>query len=211
PGPLLGILEVTQDITSDYETVLHLQRLIILTTFLGSAALYGLIFFLIRKADRVLDERLRDKDRLEKELLQNEKLASMGRMVASIAHEIRNPLTGIHGYLYAMDEICDDLPETEPVSVLRATIAKIRKAAGKMESVIRRVLDFSKPGTPRLELLDLSVPTQEGLSLMLPTLRKAGITVDTDFAPVPAILGDRMQLEQAVINIVDNAARAVRN
>jgi two-component system, NtrC family, sensor histidine kinase HydH len=40
----------------------------------------------------VLDERLRDKDRLEKELLQNEKLASMGRMVASIAHEIRNPL-----------------------------------------------------------------------------------------------------------------------
>ena len=92
PGPLLGVLEFTQDITSDYETVLHLQRLIIMTTFLGSAALYALIFFLIRKADRVLDERLRDKDRLEKELLQNEKLASMGRMVASIAHEIRNPL-----------------------------------------------------------------------------------------------------------------------
>lgn len=92
PGPLLGVLEFSQDITSDYETVLHLQRLIILTTFLGSAALYGLIFFLIRKADRVLAERVRDKERLERELLQNEKLASMGRMVASIAHEIRNPL-----------------------------------------------------------------------------------------------------------------------
>jgi signal transduction histidine kinase len=72
------------------------------------------------------------------------------------------------------------------------------------------VLDFSKPGTPRLELLDLSVPVQEGLSLMTPTLRKAGIAVDTQFSPVSAILGDRMQLEQAVINIVDNAARAVR-
>jgi signal transduction histidine kinase len=46
---------------------------------------------------------------------------------------------------------------------------------------------------------------------MLPTLRKAGITVDTDFSPVPFIRADRMQLEQAVINIVDNAARAVRN
>ncbi|MGE4440509.1 MAG: ATP-binding protein [Desulfomicrobium sp.] len=149
--------------------------------------------------------------RMARQIMLLDKINSLGRMAAGIAHEIRNPLTGIHGYLYAMDEICDDLPETEPVSVLRATIAKIRKAAGKMESVIRRVLDFSKPGTPRLELLDLSVPTQEGLSLMLPTLRKAGITVDTDFAPVPAILGDRMQLEQAVINIVDNAARAVRN
>ena len=149
--------------------------------------------------------------RMARQIMLLDKINSLGRMAAGIAHEIRNPLTGIHGYLYAMDEICDDLPGTEPVSVLRATIAKIRKAAGKMESVIRRVLDFSKPGTPQLELLDLSLPVQEGLSLMLPTLRKAGVTVDTDFAPVPAILGDRMQLEQAVINIVDNAARAVRN
>jgi PAS domain S-box-containing protein len=148
--------------------------------------------------------------RMARQIMLLDKINSLGRMAAGIAHEIRNPLTGIHGYLYAMDEICDELP-AEPASVLRTTIAKIRKAAGKMESVIRRVLDFSKPGTPQLELLDLSVPVQEGLSLMLPTLRKAGITVDTEFSPVPAILGDRMQLEQAVINIVDNAARAVRN
>jgi PAS domain S-box-containing protein len=149
--------------------------------------------------------------RMARQIMLLDKINSLGRMAAGIAHEIRNPLTGIHGYLYAMDELCDDLPDTEPASVLRETIAKIRKAAGKMESVIRRVLDFSKPGTPRLELLDLSVPVQEGLSLMLPTLRKAGITVDTDFTAAPAILGDRMQLEQAVINIVDNAARAVRH
>ncbi|NCD24856.1 MAG: two-component sensor histidine kinase, partial [Deltaproteobacteria bacterium] len=64
PGPLLGVLEVSQDITSDYETVLQFQRLIILTTLLWSAALYGLIFSLVRKADRVLAERVRDKDRL---------------------------------------------------------------------------------------------------------------------------------------------------
>lgn len=100
--------------------------------------------------------------RMARQIMLLDKINSLGRMAAGIAHEIRNPLTGIHGYLYAMDEICEDLPETEPVSVLRATIAKIRKAAGKMESVIRRVLDFSKPGTPRLELLDLSVPVQEG-------------------------------------------------
>jgi PAS domain S-box-containing protein len=148
--------------------------------------------------------------RMARQIMLLDKINSLGRMAAGIAHEIRNPLTGIHGYLYAMDEICDELP-AEPASVLRATIAKIRKAAGKMESVIRRVLDFSKPGTPQLELLDLAVPVQEGLSLMLPTLRKAGITVDTEFSPVPAIPGDRMQLEQAVINIVDNAARAMRN
>lgn len=149
--------------------------------------------------------------RMARQIMLLDKINSLGRMAAGIAHEIRNPLTGVHGYLYAMDEICDELPDSESAGVLRQTIAKIRKAAGKMESVIRRVLDFSKPGTPQLELLGLSVPVQEALGLMLPTLRKAGITVDMEFGSVPDILGDRMQLEQAVINILDNAARAVRN
>lgn len=152
-----------------------------------------------------------DARRMASQIMLLDKINSLGRMAAGIAHEIRNPLTGVHGYLYAMDEICEELPDSESVSVLRQTIAKIRKAAGKMESVIRRVLDFSKPGTSRLELLEPSVPVQEALSLMLPTLRKAGIVVDTELAPVPGILGDRMQLEQAVINILDNAARAVRH
>jgi PAS domain S-box-containing protein len=149
--------------------------------------------------------------RMTRQIMLLDKINSLGRMAAGIAHEIRNPLTGIHGYLYAMDEICAELPESEPVGVLRATIVKIRKAAGKMESVIRRVLDFSKPGTPRLESLDLTAPVQEALGLMAPTLRKEGVAVETRFDPVPPILGDRMQLEQAVINIVDNASRAVRH
>ena len=143
-------------------------------------------------------------------LLSMDKINSLGRVAAGIAHEIRNPLTGIHGYLYAMEEFCSGLADPEASGMLRATIAKVRRAAEKMESVIRRVLDFSKPGAPKLESLDLTLPVQEALSLMAPTLRKAGITVGTRFFAVPPIMGDRMQLEQAVINILDNASRALR-
>ena len=148
--------------------------------------------------------------RMARQIMLLDKINSLGRMAAGIAHEIRNPLTGIHGYLYAMDEMCAELSDSETAGMLRTTIEKIRKAAGKMESVIRRVLDFSKPGSPRLELLDLVAPAQEALGLLAPTLRKAGVTLDTSFAQTPPIRGDRMQLEQAVVNIVDNAARAMR-
>ncbi len=148
--------------------------------------------------------------RMARQIMLLDKINSLGRMAAGIAHEIRNPLTGIIGYLYAMDEICAELPDDGAAGVLRSTIDKIRKAAGKMESVIRRVLDFSKPGTPRLELLDPAAPVQEALGLLAPTLRKAGVSVTTNFEKTPPIRGDRMQLEQAVVNIVDNAARAVR-
>ena len=147
---------------------------------------------------------------MARQIMLLDKINSLGRMAAGIAHEIRNPLTGIHGYLYAMDEICSETPNDESAGILRATIEKIRKAAGKMESVIRRVLDFSKPGSPRLEVLDIQAPVQEALSLLAPTLRKAGVEVGLHLAPAPSIRGDRMQLEQAVINIVDNAARALR-
>jgi PAS domain S-box-containing protein len=149
--------------------------------------------------------------RMARQIMLLDKINSLGRMAAGIAHEIRNPLTGIHGYLYAMDEICTELSDDESAGVLSTTIEKIRKAAGKMESVIRRVLDFSKPGSPRLEMLELKIPVQEALGLLAPTLRKAGVDVVTDFSPAPAIRGDRMQLEQAVVNIVDNAARALRS
>ena len=148
--------------------------------------------------------------RMARQIMLLDKINSLGRMAAGIAHEIRNPLTGIHGYLYAMDEICSEMPNDESAGILRSTIEKIRKAAGKMESVIRRVLDFSKPGSPRLEVLDIQAPVQEALSLLAPTLRKAGVEVGLHLAPAPSIRGDRMQLEQAVINIVDNAARALR-
>lgn len=148
--------------------------------------------------------------RMARQILLLDKINSLGRMAAGIAHEIRNPLTGIHGYLYAMDDICAELPDSEPIPMLRSIIEKIRNAAGKMESVIRRVLDFSKPGMPRLETLDPMLPVQEALGLMTPTLRTAGIVVETNLAHVPSIRADRMQLEQAVVNIVDNASRAMR-
>ena len=149
--------------------------------------------------------------RMARQIMLLDKINSLGRMAAGIAHEIRNPLTGINGYLYAMDEICSEMPDEESAGILRATIEKIRRAAGKMESVIRRVLDFSKPGSPRLEVLDIQAPVQEALGLLAPTLRKAGVEVALHLAAAPAIRGDRMQLEQAVVNIVDNAARALRS
>ena len=148
--------------------------------------------------------------RMARQIMLLDKINSLGRMAAGIAHEIRNPLTGIHGYLYAMDEVCAELDDAEAAGMLRIIIEKIRKAAGKMESVIRRVLDFSKPGTPRMDALDLGQPVQEALGLMAATLRAAGITLETEFGRPAVIHGDRMQLEQAVINILDNAARATR-
>jgi len=203
PGPLLGILELTQDITSDYETVLHLQRLIILTTFMGSAALYGLIFFLVRKADRVLDERLRDKDRLEKELLQNEKLASMGRMVASIAHEIRNPL----GIIRSSAELLLKRQKAEGGTNVKMLEAIFHESK-RLSQTVNDFLDYARPRQPSLEDVDLEKVVRHAVGFLTQEGQEHGVMVESQLPEGYVIQGDRDLLYRGFYNLISNAIQA---
>lgn len=203
PGPLLGVLEFSQDITSDYETVLHLQRLIILTTFLGSAALYALMFFLIRKADRVLEERVRDKERLERELLQNEKLASMGRMVASIAHEIRNPLGIIrssaeHLYKREMAE------GSSKAKILEAIFHESKR----LSQTVNDFLDYARPRQPALEDVNLEKVIRHAVGFLTQEGLELKVTVESELPERYMVQGDRDLLYRGFYNLISNAIQA---
>jgi len=203
PGPLLGILEFSQDITSDYVAVLHLQRLIILTTFLGSVALYALIFFLIRRADRVLEERVRDKDRLERELLQNEKLASMGRMVASIAHEIRNPL----GIIRSSSELLFKKEEDKSTSKAKILDA-IFSESKRLSQTVNDFLDYARPRQPALEDVDLEKTLGHVIGFLTQDGQQSEIKVKSELTSGYIVQGDRDLLYRGFYNLVSNAMQA---
>lgn len=148
--------------------------------------------------------------RLARQVLLLDKITSLGRMAAGLAHEIRNPLSGILGYLYALEAMAQELPE-ETARALGSLTAKIGAAAGKIEAVIRRVLDFSKPSTPHFQHLDLRNPVTEAVGLMAATLRKHEVELQTELPSEPVwVRGDPTLLEQLVVNLADNAARAAR-
>lgn len=203
PGPLLGVLEFSQDITSDYETVLHLQRLIILTTFLGSMALYALIFFLIRKADRALAERVRDKDRLERELLQNEKLASMGRMVASIAHEIRNPL----GIIRSSAELLLKREQDQGGSRIKI-LGAIFQESKRLSQTVNDFLDYARPRQPALDAVDLGKIARSAIGFLTQEGRETAVKVVCELPNEYMIQGDRDLLYRGLYNLISNAMEA---
>jgi signal transduction histidine kinase len=91
-GPIMGVLEFTQDITRDMRSTIRFQQLVLGVTLLSSGMLMILLMLLVRRAELALAVRMAEAQRLQQELYQHEKFASMGRVVASIAHEIRNPL-----------------------------------------------------------------------------------------------------------------------
>ncbi len=135
-----------------------------------------------------------------------DKMASLGRVAAGIAHEIRNPLSGINMYLSALENkiASGEGPELETI------IAKIQAASAKVEGVIKRVLDFSRPSAPKVSLINLNQVVKNVIELSSVTLRKGGVSVEASLAQdLPPVHANGQLLEQVLLNLVTNAVQAL--
>jgi PAS domain S-box-containing protein len=145
---------------------------------------------------------------LENFLRTQDKMSSLGRVATGIAHEIRNPLSGINIYLNTLEKVYDREDSLEKV---RQIIKQLQSASSKIESVIRRVMDFSKPGEPTFVSTNLNKPVEEAINLSSVALRKRGIQLEKALAePLPAVRADPRLIEQVVLNLITNAAEAMK-
>src|SRR5438309_1279859 len=146
-----------------------------------------------------------DLKRLEEQLIQAEKLAAMGQMLAGVAHELNNPLTAILG----VTELLRDRPGTDDSTKhqLELTHRQARRAA----RIVQNLLEFSRPASPQKKSLDLNNLLDRTLQLQEHSLRRNNI--ELDFHPqadLPGIIGDANQLIRVFLNLVTNAEQAIR-
>ncbi|MGD9076437.1 MAG: ATP-binding protein [Desulfobacteraceae bacterium] len=146
---------------------------------------------------------------LENILRIQDKMSSLGRVAAGIAHEVRNPLSGINIYLGTLEKIYD---REDSVEKAKQIFDQLKSASNKIESVIRRVMDFSKPSEPKLVLTDINKPIEEAIGLSSVTLRKRGIKLEKALAEdIQLCRADPHLIEQLVLNLITNAAEAMKN
>ena len=145
-----------------------------------------------------------EQQRLQQQLIQSERLAAMGQMIAGVAHELNNPLTAILGVTELMlDQTIDESSHRQ----LELAHRQARRAAHIVESL----LVFSRPATPRNALLHLSDLLQRTLQLHEHSLRSNNIQVDLVARPdLPTVLGDSNQLTQVFLNLIVNSEQAIR-
>lgn len=150
-----------------------------------------------------------DSKEVENFLRIQDKMTSLGRVTAGIAHEIRNPLSGIYIYLKALKKIYNQMGDiTKVVSI----IDKIELASYKIESIIKRVMDFSKPGHPQFIMTNLNNYIDEVTKLTSVTLRKSGIRFEKYLDPsIPKCFAEPHLIEQVILNLITNAAEAMRD
>jgi PAS domain S-box-containing protein len=145
---------------------------------------------------------------MERLLNIQDRMASLGRVAAGIAHEIRNPLSGINIYVNALEKLYmrSDLEKMKDV------LLKIQSASSKIESVIKRVMDFSKPSEPKRIQIDIRKPIEDALGLSSVMLRKNGIKVETMLMDgLPPCYADPQLIEQVILNLITNAAEAMKD
>ena len=144
---------------------------------------------------------------LEQMLRMADKMASLGRVTAGIAHEIRNPLSGINIYLNTLRRLVQDAPDADrAVSI----IDQVLSASDKIEATIRRVIDFARPGAPRMVIVDLRDVVKEAVDLSVVTLRKARVRIVQEISPEASrCRADPQLLVVVLINLIANAAQAM--
>ena len=137
-----------------------------------------------------------------------DKMASLGRVAAGIAHEIRNPLSGINIYLNTLKKLHHQAGSEEKVEQI---LRHLQSASIKIESVIRRVMDFAKPTEPKLTLTDINEPITDAINLTAVTMRKSGVNIETFLSnDLTRSYADKNLIEEIVLNLLNNAAEAMK-
>jgi PAS domain S-box-containing protein len=143
--------------------------------------------------------------RLEEQLIQAEKLAAMGQMLAGVAHELNNPLTAILGVTELLRE-----GQTDPEAT-RRQLEITHRQARRAARIVQNLLEFSRPASPQKKPVDLNSIVDRTLQLHEHSLRRNNVEVDFRPQPgFPGVIGDANQLIQVFLNLVTNAEQAIR-
>jgi two-component system, sporulation sensor kinase B len=148
-----------------------------------------------------LNEGIIERSKMKEEIQRAEKLNTLGELAASIAHEIRNPLTVVKGFLQLMQQE-ENGKNYEYLSLVLGEL-------GRAESIINDYLNFAKPKFEKLEEFQLKEVLSEVIMLLDPLAVKQGVQLvreldESDFI----IITDRNQLKQVLVNLIKNAIEA---
>lgn len=205
-GPIIGVVEIIQNVSDDYKKIFRLQILVLLTSSLVMGILFLILRAIVKHGETIIAQKNQEEIRLREEVNQNRHLSAIGEMTASISHEIRNPLGIISSSAELLKKKIKRFEPDNPIADV------IIEEAGRMNAIITDFLTYARPRSmnPRLcHALDIVKKNQIFLS---PELEKGHYDLQIYCAPkVKEFTADPDMLYQAFLNLILNAMQAMPN
>ena len=190
-----SVVQVAKNVTEETRTARRLQAL---TDELG-------------KANTQLTATLERLQSTQAQLLQAEKLSAIGQLVAGVAHELNNPLTSVIGFAQLLESEWRSGDRSRSTDAIGQDLRRIAEESGRAASIVRNLLAFARRQTAARVPQDVAELVERVLSLRTYEFRLNSIELVTEFEPgLPPAIVDGGQLQQALLNLVLNAERAMR-
>ena len=158
---------------------------------------------LYRSLAQVLRREQEEKDAVSDRFQHTECLASLGRLAAGLAHEIKNPLAGIRG---VMELLRDDADEKEQKEIFVQVVNEL----DRVNEIIHLLLNFARPAPPKRKPVDVASLLEDSVHLLRPALAKKNIFLCVEVARDVGVFSiDPVQMRHVVTNLVANAADAI--
>ncbi len=202
---IMGVIEITQDLSKEYGAIIELQGRIILISSIIMAVLFLVLRSIVSRGDRIMEIRSLERLRLEEKLHQSEHLAHLGTMVATVSHEIKSPL----GIVRSTAELLEKrIQKVAPGNEQLARI--IVDETTRLNNIVMEFLDFARPLEPKLAKVDINAVVRRALQFVEPNAREQNVELRAELDPaLPMIDLDQDMFYRALLNIVVNGLQAM--
>jgi signal transduction histidine kinase len=231
PGRQVGVIEIYQDMRDLRRQIVKAQEKAIITAASATGVLFGLLFLVVMRGSKIINlrtrelqeartdlehkvaERTREIEKAQQTLNQSEKMVSLGRLVAGIAHEINNPLASIGGCAEALLNRLNRLGgENGKLKDFPEYLQIIQEETYRCKNIISRLLNFSREVEPALEPTEIHGLIKEVGSTVMRQIEAERMQVRLEFL-FPGdplyVSGDPQQLRQVFLNLFINSLDAI--
>lgn len=238
-GKQVGVIEIYQDMSDLVAQIASARKKAIITTASTMGFLFVLLFLVVGQGARVINTRTRElKDarqnleqkveertkeiknayselqRAQDSLVQSEKMASLGKLVAGIAHEINNPLASIGGCAEGLLKRLERLKKTDgELKEFEEYLAIIYDETYRCKGIISKLLNFTREIKPAFETTELKGLISDVSSVIRRQVEAEGrrVEIELNFTPEPLLIkADPHQLRQVLLNLFINSLDAIK-